>query len=69
MKTIDQVTQMPMDCWQVAEELFGKIAVTQDHFLAGQAAQQMKAAGWKFSHYNDYGEEVYNPPIAKIEGV
>lgn len=63
LKTIDQVTQCPMDCWQVAYELFGKSAVDKNCFLAGNAATQMKQAGWTFSHYDDkYGEEVHNPP-------
>ena len=66
LKAINQVTQVPMDCWQVAEELFGKKALAQNHLLAGEAARQMKQDGWSFSRYDStYGEEVYNPPQRK----
>lgn len=55
--------QVPMDCWQVAEYLFGKEAVDKNHLLAGEAAQQMKAAGWTFLEYDQgFGEEIWQPP-------
>jgi hypothetical protein len=62
LKTIKEIPQYSMDAWEVADYLFGKEAVMSNHLLASKAARQMKAAGWKFSHYNDFGEEVHEPP-------
>jgi hypothetical protein len=62
-KTIDQIPQIPMDCWQVAQELYGEAAISHFSFLAGEAAELMKQAGWTFSHYDwKTGEEIHNPP-------
>lgn len=62
IKTINQIPQVPMDCWQVAEYLYGKVALDANHLLAGEAADKMREAGWTFLEYNEYGEEVWQPP-------
>lgn len=63
MKQINQVPQIEMDTWQVAEHLYGKEAVEANRSLVSRAAQQMRAAGWAFSHYDEtYGDEVWSPP-------
>lgn len=62
IKTIDQIPQIEMDAWQAAEHMFGKDALDANHLLAGEAYQQMVGAGWEFVDYNDYGEEVWEPP-------
>lgn len=61
MKTIHEIPQVPMDCYEVANALHGLKPGDEgynDSGLATQAAQEMKTAGWKFQTYNDYGQEV-----------
>jgi hypothetical protein len=63
VKIIDQIPQCPMDFWQAAAHVWGQAAVDKNPTLAGEIAQEMKAAGWTFSHIDDEcGEEVWRPP-------
>lgn len=50
--------ETPMDCYQVAELLFG----VADSKTASMAAEEMRKAGWSFLEYNECGEEVWQPP-------
>lgn len=61
-KSIDSIPQWPADCYQVAEELYG---VANSH-TAALAAEEMRRAGWTFVEYNEYGEEVRQPPAVKL---
>lgn len=56
MKAIDQIPQQPIDCYQVAEHLYGSKSGVHE------AAKEMRTAGWTFLEYNEYGEEVHQPP-------
>lgn len=67
LKLINEIPQHPMDVWQVAAHLYGQAALDLDHSLASKAAEEMRKAGWTFSHYDDtYGEEVHKPAFAKF---
>lgn len=63
---MSQIPQYPMDAWQASEYLFGQEALDADRSLASQAAWQaalqMEEAGWTFLEYNEYGDEVWEPP-------
>lgn len=62
LKTIHQIPQVDMDCWQVAAHIYGQTAVDADHLLAGKAFRQMEAAGWTFVDYDIVtGEEIWRP--------
>lgn len=58
-KTIDKISQVPMDCYQVANEMFGAHG---GHAFVAEAVEAMSTAGWTFLRYNDDGEEVHQPP-------
>lgn len=64
-KSIGQIEQIPMDCWQAANLMHGLRpgdAHYNDSALATSAANEMRASGWKFQEYNEWGEEVHVPP-------
>jgi len=62
LESIDQIPQIPMTAWEMADLLFGKAAVNANHSLASRAAEQMRQAGWCFLEYDNNGDEVWEPP-------
>lgn len=64
-KTISQIPQGPTDAWEAAN-LMHDLKPGDEGYnvssLAGQAATEMKEAGWIFYTYSDWGDEVHIPP-------
>ncbi len=65
-KTIDEIQQIPMDGYQVANQMRGLKPGDEgynDSWLATEAYREMRFAGWKFSAYHfDFGTEIWAPP-------
>lgn len=68
-KSIDEIQQVPMDGYQVANQMRGLKLGDEgynDSWLATEAYREMKQAGWKFSAYHfDFGTEIWAPPSWK----
>lgn len=64
-KTIDQIPQHLMDCYEASNAMHSLQPGDKgynDSRLAAQAHFEMVEAGWKFHSYNEFGEEVWEPP-------